>query len=66
MRPGARLREALPPFESIPIETIGLFLDEYRREIPARERSTGSPEPRERAGADVTRMKRVAFDPHAL
>lgn len=36
LRPGARLRGALPAFESIPFETIGLFLDEYRRVIPAR------------------------------
>ena len=36
LRPGARLREAVPAFESIPFETIGLLLDEYRREIPAR------------------------------
>jgi hypothetical protein len=26
----------LPAFESIPFETIGLSIDEYRREIPAR------------------------------
>jgi hypothetical protein len=36
LRPGARLRGALPAFESIPFETIGLSIDEYRREIPAR------------------------------
>ena len=36
LRKGARLLQELPSFEPIPVDKIGLFKDEYRRELPAR------------------------------
>jgi len=36
LRPDARLRKELPAFEAIPVESIGLYQDEYRQRLPAR------------------------------
>jgi hypothetical protein len=37
LRPGSRLLRDLPGFQPIPVEQIGLYLDEYRRRLPAAE-----------------------------
>ncbi len=37
LRPGARLTRDLPGFQPIPVEKIGLYLDEYRRTLPSDE-----------------------------
>jgi hypothetical protein len=34
LKPQARLLKDLPGFERIPVEKIGLFLDEYRKQFP--------------------------------
>lgn len=37
LKPGARLLQDLPGFQPIPVEQIGLYRDEYRRELPTDE-----------------------------
>jgi hypothetical protein len=34
LRPGARLLSDLPGFQPIPVEKIGLYVDEYRKKLP--------------------------------
>jgi len=34
LKPGAQLLKDLPEFEPIPVEKIGLYVDEYRRKLP--------------------------------
>ncbi len=37
LRPGARLTEIAPHFKKIPFDRIGLYADEFRRELPERQ-----------------------------
>ncbi len=41
LRKSALLLQKLPSFQAIPFEKIGLFRDEYRRQLPERERDGG-------------------------
>jgi hypothetical protein len=55
LRPGAAAFQSLPGIESVPMDRIGLQIDEYRREVPPRGSAAGTTADPKAAGFDSVR-----------